>query len=174
MTERQRKRGTAGALLAWTGKTVFRPYIEAPKALARLPRAMNRLTDAIAGFEEANNRVEWDHSPDGHAAFAVLFEGNGWDDEQLSQQRRAVVRTKWFSLGLAMASMTIGTSTAALFGAVSYWPIVAAVIGCAIGVISVFRFFQCAIFQTQIDLRELITAREFVSRSDMINRMLSS
>jgi len=152
-------------------KIVAAPYIrlasESVDAGKRVKTAYKQLQELKAQEAAAAPLVE---ANDEQAAFEALYIHNNWTDEELAVQRRAIVRAKWAMLGTSWVMVCL------MVGVILFFP---TVVGFLIGVfgfglgalICGVRMIQCAVFQTQIDLRALINFRAFLARDDFFYRL---
>ena len=102
--------------------------------------------------------------------FEVLYEMNGWSAEELETQRKAVRRTKITSLimcVLAFCAVVVGLLVAPVWMLLFAMPAA----GCLL-ILSLAQVFKYAHFQAQIELRQLISAREFASLPDFFSRLI--
>ncbi|QYY33728.1 hypothetical protein K2O51_31285 (plasmid) [Cupriavidus pinatubonensis] len=149
-------------------KVFATPYIrlasESIKAGKRVKSAYQQLQDLRAQAAAAPI-IDAD---DERAAFEALFVRNQWTPEQLIEQRRAVVRAKWAMLATTWALLCLTLGVIWFFpGIVGF---LVGVFGFGLGaVICAARMIQYALFQSQIDLRALITFRAFLARPDFFS-----
>jgi hypothetical protein len=146
------------------------PYIrlasESVQAGKRVKSAYQHLQDLKAQAVAAP-LIEADGE---RAAFEALFVHNLWTNEQLCEQRRAVAKAKWAMLATSWSLLCL------MLGVILFYPGVVGylidVFGFGLGaVICGARMIQCALFQTQIDLRALISFRVFLARDDFFSRL---
>ncbi|WP_342051307.1 MULTISPECIES: hypothetical protein [unclassified Cupriavidus] len=159
-----------GALGA-VAKIIAAPYIrlasESVEAGRRVRTAYEQLQGLKAHETASPLIVDADNE---RAAFDALFALNKWTDQQLAVQRSAIVRAKWAMLATSWVMVCL------MLGVVFFFP---GVVGALIGVfgfglaslICCARMVQCALFQTQIDLRALISFRAFLARDDFFHRL---
>ncbi len=102
--------------------------------------------------------------------FEKLYELNGWTPEALQEQLTAVARTKLAAL--IMSVLALCAVITSLFLAPLWMLLFAMPIGGCLLVLGLSQVFKYAHFQTQIELRSLIAAREFASLPDFFLRLL--
>ena len=103
--------------------------------------------------------------------FEDLYKKNEWDEEQLARQIDAIRKAKWASLGSCFFWLL-------LFGFICVYSslLVAMFLGvvmCGVIALSILNMFRFGLYEAQLKLRSLITAKEFLSRSDMWQRILT-
>lgn len=101
--------------------------------------------------------------------FAALYELEGWSEAELNQQVKAVRRTKITAICMsifAIAGVIVLATTVPAWMAIFLIPASGSLL--ILGFAQAFKYAQ---METQIALRDLISAREFVSRDDFWVRL---
>ncbi|CAB3893966.1 DUF2254 domain-containing protein [Achromobacter mucicolens] len=158
----KRRRGLAVRTVVRTAKVVGRPYIELGKSVKRLRGTLRTLGQSLASPASGpdSNFVD---APNAADAFERLYEANGWTEPALMNQRKAVVRSKFASLVLAIVFLAVSVYGVLSLRYVAYVPIAMIFIGLAVTAMGLALFIQYAINQAQIDERRLYSAHEFFS-----------
>jgi hypothetical protein len=159
-------RGKTRRAAVWTGKLIARPYIEAGRSVKRLQATLRRLGQTLGGGAEDLSGVEYIEDVDSGTAFEHLYKLNGWTKDDLQRQRKAVVRAKFWALGLAIVCFGASTFGVLSIGKLSFLPFAAVGIGLSCGALAIALFVSNTISQTQIDDRKLLSAAEFFARRD--------
>lgn len=118
-----------------------------------------------AGFAEDDPRS----IADARERFSALYELEGWTESDLRLQVKAVRRTKITAICMsifALAGVVVLATTVPLWMAIFLIPASGSLL-----VLGFAQAFKYALMETQVSLRELISAREFVGRSDFWMRL---
>ena len=150
-----------------------RPYVEVAKGMRRVSATLRAAGRVSAGSVAVKDGEGWDNSESAKAAFVSLYNRNAWTAEQLTEQRRAGYRGKWTCIALTIAIFIFSLSYG-LISELPYFLTALVVILCVLFMaIAAVRAYLLAVYQAQLDLEELITARQFFERPDMIQRIFS-
>ncbi|WP_157838882.1 hypothetical protein [Achromobacter sp. DH1f] len=171
---RTKRRGRFTRSVVWSARTVGRPYLEAGKSAKRLKDTLRRLGRSVAGGADPGGDANYVDAPDAAAAFERLYKLNGWSKAGLQQQRTAVVRAKFVALLLAILFFAVTVFGVLTLGHHHYVAVAMALVGLAITTLGLSLFVHHAIWQTQIDERRLLSAREFFSHPDRWAYLFSS
>lgn len=167
-------KGVVGSLL--------RPYSYAAKGLFRsgqnIKNDAQTLLDTIKKGKDKSN-VVYMNAPNPKAAFEMLFKENEWSDEALTKQRRLLRRSKWIMMGGAwvsfMAFLYFLTKTieGLLHGGAFLMHSYCAMVFVLSGILFIVNSLKNAVFQEQIEKRDLITLKRFISEGELIRKFLS-
>ena len=157
---------------SFLGATVFRPYTRLARDLLKTGKAIKSNVEQVSDNKASQRDVEYIGAPNAKKAFQILFEKNGWTEEELVSQRVGVRRTKWICITGAIISIVMFfgfglTSTSVFF------TLFTTIFSSIATAIFSARALQFAIFQTQIDERCLLSFREFMARPDFWQRVFS-
>lgn len=156
------------------GRTLARPYIEPVKRISadaqKIKGHFSKARQLAKGEKDEHRYI--DSTEEGLAkihsskdAFEILYKENGWDEKQLDEQKKGIRRAKWTGwIGMFVSiigtiiiiklTTGIGIHAFTLFG----------------GILSTINFasrgLKYSIFEAQLHLRDLISFKEFWSRSD--------
>jgi len=152
---------------------IFSPYIRAGRDLRRSAQNIRALTAQIKNTAagEGGAAVLID-APDSQAAFEALFIHNKWTPERLIAQRRAVRRAKWTALCLFWIGFCVALAMA-IFLHERYVLLFGMGFACFFTFFMGVQILRYALYQAQIDLRTLLTFKEFLGRADIFKRILS-
>ncbi|WP_063589311.1 hypothetical protein [Achromobacter ruhlandii] len=159
----KRRRGLAVRTVVRTAKVVGRPYIELGKSVKRLRGTLRTLGQSLASPANGGPDSNFVDAPNAADAFERLYEANGWTEPALMNQRKAVVRSKFASLVLAIVFLAVSVYGVLSLRYVAYFPVAMIFIGLAVTAMGLALFIQYAINQAQIDERRLYSAHEFFS-----------
>ena len=105
---------------------------------------------------------------DAKERFVAMYQNNDWTEPQLLTQIAVCRRTKIFALILAILGVTgiivLAVKTPAWIAILLTFPASLCLL------LGVGKSFQFALYEAQLKLRELISAREFVARPDFFVR----
>jgi hypothetical protein len=102
---------------------------------------------------------------DAKQRFEAMYEMHEWNEKDLAKQVKTTKNTKLTAMVtgiLALAGVIALAVKAPLWLSVFLIPVSAAVI-----VLGLAQSFKYALYEAQLDLREFISAREFVARADL-------
>lgn len=157
----RRRRGLAVRAAVRTVKVVGRPYIELGKSMTRLRGTLRKLGQSLASPAGEGSDLNYVDASNSAEAFERLYEANGWTEPALMNQRKAVVRSKFASLVLAIIFLAVSLYGFLTLRYIAYIPIAVIFIGLAVTAMGLALFVQHAISQAQIDDRRLYSAHEF-------------
>lgn len=102
--------------------------------------------------------------------FNDIYTQNGWTDASLQEQRTACVRTKLTCFVLMIVSVF---SAILSFLILPFFSLMIAtpILGCLI-ILCAAQGFKFALYQAQIDTRNLISAKEFAKMDDFFYRLI--
>ena len=117
-------------------------------------------------FEEGDPRgIE-----DPRERFEALYAIGGWSEQELDEQRRAVVRTKL--VALIMSVVTFSGVLGALVMAPLWMLLFIVPLGGSLLILGLAQTFKFAHYQAQLEMRSLISARQFASLPDFLVRLV--
>lgn len=107
----------------------------------------------------------------GEERFSLVYKEKGWTEIELAEQLQAVRKAKWaaliscfFWLLIFGYLMSISGGLVALFLAVVMFGVLT---------FSLLNMFRYGLYEAQIHLRSFISAKDFLARSDMWQRMFT-
>lgn len=121
---------------------------------------------ARQSFEEGDPRA----IEDPRERFEAMYSIGGWSERELGEQRIAIVRTKLTAL--IMSSATLAGVVGALVMAPLWMLLFILPLGGSVLILCLAQTFKFAHYQAQIELRSLISARQFASRPDFLARLV--
>lgn len=146
-----------------------------------LVRAYQQLRDSsksvkaayAAARDRLNGELQRSAADDPSAAFEALFVANQWTASELSEQLRAVRRTKWTAIITALVSIAAVSGVLVLAKSESLIYLMlgpVAVFATCLGLVQALKY---ALFEEQLRTRRLITLKRFLSDADMWKKVLS-
>jgi hypothetical protein len=119
-----------------------------------------------AGYPEDDARsIE-----DSKERFEAMYALHGWNEEDLAKQVLALKKSRLTAL--IMSVVSLAAVLVALFSLPVYAFLVVLPLGGCLGALGAAKAFQFALYEAQIERRELISAREFASAPDLWHRMI--
>lgn len=161
-------------LFSYLGRSIVRPYVQVAQDLRKSGRNIKASYQELKEQKEsaARKEVKYIEAPDAKKAFEALYEHGNWTEQELAQQLKVVRRAKWvFGFGSLMGLVCFVffglSSDSVLFTLITSLGLMlmSAILGA--------RALQFAIFQTQLEERELISFKEFMGRKDFWRRVFS-
>lgn len=146
--------------LAKTGQTLG---AAARAAAQSLP---GQKTSAQQAYEEGDPR----RLADPHERFEAIYEINNWTPDDLRRQLGACRNAKLVALLMSVLAF-FGVVVAAVYASLLLRLLLIPCGGCVL-LLGIAQCFRYALYETQISLRALISARDFVSRPDFWIRLL--
>lgn len=102
--------------------------------------------------------------------FELIYKLNGWTPEEVIAQHKAVRRSKFAALVMAVVAL-VGYLVAML--TLPAWMLLVLVpVGGCLLILGAAQTFRFALYESQLELRSLISAREFASRNDFFRRLV--
>lgn len=163
-------------IFGFFGRNLFRPYSEPIKRISADARKIkSHLAEARAVASKKEDQHEYiDKTEEGREqikssqdAFEILYTKNKWDEQQLADQIKGVRRAKWtgwicmwFSILIPILVIIISSNSGIWFKFFTVGSGVLAIINfCS-------RGLKYSIFEAQLNLRDLISFKEFWARED--------
>lgn len=141
----------------------------ASTAIGRIPSGLREgLPDQ--GTTPSDDGTDLRTIQDSAERFNAIYTGNGWSEETLREQRMACVRTKLTCFVLMIVSISCSILA---FLVLPFFSLMVAtpVLGCLI-ILCAAQGFKFALYQAQIDTRNLISAKEFANMDDFFYRLI--
>lgn len=149
-------------------------------AIKRSVTAIRHTSEVVGGSLKAqlpDQRVSKEYPPDdlrnisdSKARYRALYEANRWTPSEIQTQLKVIRATKMVAFVMAIVSVAT-IILVALFAPL--WVLFFFIVGAgATMLIGVAKGFQYALYETQIQLEDLISAKEFTSRPDFFSRLI--
>ena len=152
-----------------------KPIADASKSLVRMRDALRGMADEMKNglekpvpIEEIRGALE--AAQDGKQRFAVLYEAGAWTQPELDEQLKAVHRTKLACLASSAVALAAIIS-AAIFLPLWMYFFIMPMLGCML-ILALAQSFKFALYEAQLELKDIITAKKFVSLPDFWPRYL--
>lgn len=172
-TNMTKKKSRRSVLAFMTPVGAFRRGFD---SLAKTKEVLTQTTnDMVANLPDQNREDSFPvgdirNIKDSKLRYKAMYEEHNWTPAEIIKQKRTCNHTKLVAFVMAVVSFfaVIGLTINA-----SLWvTIVLAPVACVMLLLGVAKGFQFAQYETQLDLEELISAREFVARKDFFRRLL--
>lgn len=157
----------------------FTPFYSLGRAAESISQTKNGLAESLSRMKDKLPS----HNPDGEfpaddarsikdgrERFEVMYAIHDWNDSDIENQKFACSRTKLVSLLAAVFSFA--TVIASIFFAPLWMLIFIVPVGgclCILGLVQAFKF---ALYEAQLEMRDLIGAKEFYAREDFFLRLI--
>lgn len=163
-------------------KFLFSPYVKIGRTVASTAKNLSKLSHSVKddlarmsndGADTSGIKTDaFIEASTPEIAFQKLYESNHWTPEKLERQYRVVRRTKWLSILALWLSfcLTIGVG---LFTRLGFFSIVSMVLISLVTLFFAVSTLRFSLFQAQIQLRSILSVREFFSRHDLFMRIFS-
>ena len=137
-----------------------------------LIQAKQSMVDNLPGQNPDGKYEEGDirNIKDSKLRFQAMYDEHAWTPEEVDKQKRVCHVTKLVAFVMAIASV-VGVVTLVLKSSL-LMTLVLTPVACVSLLLGVAQGFKYALFEAQLDLKEFISAREFVSRVDFFRRLI--
>lgn len=137
-----------------------------------LSESLSRMRDKLPGHNQADEFPAEDARSikDGRERFEVMYAMHEWNDSDIETQKVACNRTKLVSLLAAVFSFA--TVIASIFFAPLWMLIFIVPVGGCLCILGLAQAFKFALYETQLEMRDLIGAKEFYAREDFFLRLI--
>lgn len=169
--EKQKRVGRALAYFTPV-RAVSRAFSSVSQTKGSLIEAAKSMRESLPGQGKTGAYPEGDlrNISDAKARFEAMYELHEWTEPLLQAQLRSLRITKITAMAMAVfsvAGVVLLAMTTPLWLSVFLIPLSGMVM-----VLGIAQSFKHALFQTQLELREFISAREFAGRQDFLARLV--
>jgi hypothetical protein len=117
-------------------------------------------------FEEGDPRG----ISDSQRRFTALYDANKWTGEELAQQLVAIRRSKLTAMIMTAVAFAGALASLAMLP-IYMLLLVLPVSGCLV-ILGLVQWLRFALYEAQIELRSLLSARDFACRDDFFHRLI--
>lgn len=162
-----------GALYVTPVYAVKKAAYSVVSAKDRIKKSFEEFKTALPDYDAGNAGEE--NAPgagieDPFERFEAIYEINKWNEAEILEQMSACQRTKLASLSLSVVAF-LGSFVALFFAPLWMLLFVLPVGGCAV-ILGLVQAFKFSLYQTQLSMRCLISARQFYARNDFFVRLI--
>lgn len=164
-------------IFSFLGATVGRPYIRVAKDVGKSLKNIQEDLDVVANAKNAASKkkeesIYYIDAEDGKSAFKLIYEKNGWNKEQLDLQKTMIRRAKRIFIVLTIFLVAGFFASAVLSSNIFFGLLFCGFFGLGATLMAV-KTTQFAIYETQLQERNLLRFNEFMGRPDFWRRIFS-
>ena len=170
MTEKK----TRGGLLDYLTPmgAIRRSFKSVSQTKTILQETKDKMVASLPGQNRSDKFPENDirNITDSRLRFQAMYDEHGWTQPELDAQAKTCQRTKL--VAFVMSIISVFGVVVLVLNSPLWVTIVLTPVACVMLLLGIAKGFQFALYEAQIRLRDLISAREFVSRIDFFDRLI--